>query len=310
MKLRPGIYAAQIVPYDAEGRVKTKELAALVERSVVRGRMDGLYIGGSTGENFLNDAEAKRAVLETCAAAAAAASAKLGGPKVSLIAQIGSLNVREAESLGKLAAGLGYDAVSAVTPYYYKFSFAETREYYVRLAEAAGLPMLVYSVPALTGTSFDLDQTKKLYEHPLVAGFKYTSGDLFTMERLVKAFPDRLVFSGYDELLLCGRALGAYGAIGSTYNLFAPLARRVWEATGEGRLAEAREAQGELNDAIQELASLGLYQAIKEILAAEGIEAGDCLPPFGKLQPEAREKARNLGKRFADKGISIPRAGA
>ncbi len=230
-------------------------------------------------------------------------AARTAGGRVSLIAQIGSLNMREGEELARLAAELGYDAVSAVTPYYYKFSFPETRDYYVRLAEAAGLLMLVYSIPALTGTSFDIEQSRKLYEHPLIAGFKYSSGDLFTMERLIHAFPDRLVFSGYDELLLCGRALGAYGAIGSTYNIFAKQARKVWDGVGEGKLAEAREAQAELNGAIQEILALGIYQSLKEIVGLSGIDIGACLPPFAELDAENRGKAKKIGRRLAARGL-------
>jgi N-acetylneuraminate lyase len=295
MKLQPGIYAAQLVPYTQDGEVKGREFAAMIDRNIVLGELDGLYIGGSAGENFLSDAAAKRKVLETAAEAAAG--------RVSLIAQIGSLDLREAEGLAKLAASLKFDAVSAVTPYYYKFSFAETREYYIRLAEAARIPMLVYSIPSLEGTSFDIDQSRTLYEHPLVAGLKYSSGDLFTMERLLEAFPDRMIFSSYDELLLPSRALGAYGAIGSTYNVFARLARRIWDSVDAGRLSDAREAQAAMNGAIQELAALGLYQSLKEIVSMDGIDVGDCLPPFSPLSDEARDKARSIGKRLAERGL-------
>ena len=295
MKLRGGMYAAQLVPYMDDGKVKERELAAMVERNIVVGGLDGLYVGGSTGENFLNDTRAKRKILEV--------AADVAKGRVSLIAQIGSLDMREAEGLARLASSLGYDAISAVTPYYYKFSFEETRNYYIRLAETAGLPMLVYSIPALTGTSFDIDQSRKLYEHPLVAGFKYTSGDLFTMERLIQAFPDRIVFSGYDELLLCGRALGAYGAIGSTYNVFGRHARKIWDAVSAGRLAEARVLQADLNGAIQEAAALGLYQTLKELVAMSGIDVGGPLPPFAPFTPEGKEKARDLGRRLEARGM-------
>lgn len=295
MKLKPGIYAAQLVPYTVNGEVMEESLAKMIERNITVGHVDGLYIGGSTGETFLSDTSAKKAVLEV-------ASATNAG-RVSIIAQIGSINVREAESLARLAASLGYNAISAVTPYYYKFSFSEIRDYYIRLAEAANLPMIVYSIPAFTGTSFDIEQSRKLFEHPLIAGFKYTSGDLFTMERLINAFPDRIVFSGYDELLLCGRALGAFGAIGSTYNLFARLAKIIWDETGAGNLAKARASQSQLNSAIQELIKLGLYQALKEIIGISGIDTGSCLPPFAPLTMEQREVAKALGKKLHDEGI-------
>lgn len=298
MKLNPGIYTAQLVPYSVEGAVMEKSLAAMVERNISVSGVDGLYIGGSTGETFLSDTSAKKTVLEVAAKAAAG--------RVSMIAQIGSINVHEAESLARHAASLGYNAISAVTPYYYKFSFPEIRDYYIRLAEAANLPMIVYSIPAFTGTSFDIEQSRKLFEHPLIAGFKYTSGDLFTMERLINAFPDRIVFSGYDELLLCGRALGAYGAIGSTYNIFAGLAKTIWNETSAGSLAVARASQAKLNSAIQELVKLGLYQTLKEIIGLSGIDTGGCLPPFAPLTAQQKEAAKELGEKFRAEGIVQP----
>ncbi len=295
MKLNPGIYAAQLVPYTVEGTVMETSLAAMIERNISIGKVDGLYIGGSTGETFLSDSSAKKVVLEVAAATNAG--------RVSMIAQIGSINMREAESLARLASSLGYNAISAVTPYYYKFSFSEIRDYYIRLAEAANLPMFVYSIPAFTGTSFDIEQSRKLFEHPLIAGFKYTSGDLFTMERLINAFPEKIVFSGYDELLLCGCALGAFGAIGSTYNLFARLAKTIWNEARAGNLAKARALQAKLNDIIQQLIKLGLYQALKEIISLTGIEAGTVLPPFAPLTSTQREEAKTLGKRLQAQGL-------
>jgi N-acetylneuraminate lyase len=295
VKLKNGIYAAQLVPYADDGKVMERELAAMIDRNIVLGKLDGLYIGGSTGENFLNDNVAKRRVLEIAADTAKG--------RVSLIAQIGSLDLREAEGLARLAAKLGYDAVSAVTPFYYKFTFPEIKEYYIKLAEAAGLPMIVYIIPALTGTSIDVEQSKKLFEHPLVAGFKYTSGDLFTMERILRTYPDRILFSGYDELILCGRALGAYGAIGSTYNVFAGLARRIWDAVGSGNLAEARDRQADLNGAIQALASIGLFQALKEIIAMDGIATGRCLSPMAPLTDEGRAKVRAIAQDLVKRGV-------
>lgn len=297
MKLKSGIYAAQLVPYFNDGRVNEKALAAMVEYNIAVGRVDGLYVGGSTGEHFLSDTAAKKRVVETVAEAAAG--------RVSLIAQVGSLNIREAEQLGGMVAALGYDAVSAVTPYYYKFSFPEIKNYYVRLAEAAKLPMLVYCIPVLTGMSISIEQARVLYEHELIAGFKYTSGDLYTMERLMRSFPDKLVFSGYDELLMCGRGLGAYGAIGSTYNVFAPLARKIWDAAGAGRIVEAQAAQSKLNEALAEMIDLGLFQSLKEILSMSGLDTGDCLQPFLPLAEKGRERVRALGRSYADQGFTV-----
>ena len=129
-----GIFPALLTPFDKDGRINEKELARLVSYNVKKG-VKGFYVTGSTGEAFLLSTEERKQAMSVIKDAAEGAT---------LIAHIGSLNEREAIELGKHAYALGYDAVSSVAPYYYKFSFDEIRGYYSRLADASSLPMLVY----------------------------------------------------------------------------------------------------------------------------------------------------------------------
>ena len=70
---------------------------------------------------------------------------------MKLIAQVGSLDLNEAIELGKYATNLGYDALSAVTPFYYPFSFEEIKQYYFDIIEATQNKMIIYAIPDLTG---------------------------------------------------------------------------------------------------------------------------------------------------------------
>ncbi|HRS32939.1 MAG TPA: dihydrodipicolinate synthase family protein, partial [Rectinema sp.] len=84
------------------------------------------------------------------------------------------------------------------------------------------------------------------------------------------------------------------------YNLFAHIAKEIWKNVDLGHLAQARAGQAILNSAIQELTTLGLYQALKEIISISGIDTGCCLPPFSPLSQEQREKADALGRKYED----------
>ncbi|HPW02293.1 MAG TPA: hypothetical protein PLQ30_07315, partial [Rectinema sp.] len=74
----------------------------------------------------------------------------------------------------------------------------------------------------------------------------------------------------------------------------------IWKNVDLGHLAQARAGQAILNSAIQELTTLGLYQALKEIISISGIDTGCCLPPFSPLSQEQIEKADALGRKYED----------
>ena len=144
---------------------------------------------------------------------------------MKLIAQVGSLDLNEAIELGKYATELGYDALSAVTPFYYPFTFEEIRDYYFDIIEATQNNMIIYAIPDLTGVIFLLNNSAS-YLITKIVGVKYTAPNFFLLERIRKAFPDKLILSGFDEMLVQATISGVDGAIGSTYNVNGRRARK------------------------------------------------------------------------------------
>ena len=271
-----GIYTALLTPFDKNDKLDKKALERLVEFNVKNG-VSGFYVTGSTGEAFLLSTDERKEVMEIV---------KNAAPDKTLIAHIGSLNINEAVELGKYANKLGYDAVSSVAPYYYKFSFNEIKNYYCRLADESALPMLVYHIPAFSGVAMGTGELAQFLTDDRFLGVKYTSNDFFTMEQIKSAFPDKIVYNGYDEMCLCGLTMGADGASGSTYNFMADKFVAIREKFLAGDLAGAQEIQKEANRIITILCKVGVMPAEKEVLTQLGIDFGDCREPFGKLSAE------------------------
>jgi N-acetylneuraminate lyase len=270
-----GIFTALLVPYDKNGNIKEKELRQIVNYNINEMKVDGLYVGGSTGENFMLPTEEKKRIFEIVANEA------LG--KTSLIAQVGSIDLQEAVELGKYATELGYECLSAVTPFYYKFDTEEIKDYYETIINETGNNMLVYCIPHLSGVGISFDLLSDLLSNEKVIGVKYTSNDFFLLERVRKAFPNKTIFNGFDELLLLGCVLGVDGAIGSTYNHTGLRARKIFTLAKEGKINEAREQQHIQNDIISDLLKLGLFQGLKEIFKLKGIDAGYCRKPMKRM---------------------------
>ena len=112
--------------------------------------------------------------------------------------------------------------------------------------------------------------------------------NFFTLERCKSNFPDKLLFNGYDEMMLSGLAMGADGGIGSTYNFMADKFVLIRKLFGEGKIEEARSVQNEANRIISVLCKIGVMQAEKEVMNQLGFDFGDCLPPFSKVSEEQK----------------------
>ena len=120
-----GIYSALLISFDENGNLDEKGTRNIVRYNIDEMKVDGLYVGGSTGENFMISTEMKKRIFEIVKDEAK--------DDVKLIAQVGSINLYEAVELGKYATELGYDSLSAVTPFYYKFDFEEIKNYYMTI---------------------------------------------------------------------------------------------------------------------------------------------------------------------------------
>ena len=274
-----GIFTALLTPFDKSGKVNEKELEKLVRFNVNMG-VTGFYVCGSTGEAFLLSTDERNQVMDVVKAAA---------PDKTLIAHIGSLREAEAHELAAHARDIGYDAISSVAPFYFKFTFEEIRGYYTRLADSSGMPMLVYHFPAFSGVNMGVNEMSKFLCDDRFLGIKYTSNDFFTMEQCKSTFPDKVLYNGFDEMFLCGLSMGADGAIGSTYNFMADKFVKIKKYFDENNIAEAQKLQQEANRIITVLCKVGVMQAEKEIMNQLGLDFGDCLAPFGKVSEADRE---------------------
>ena len=278
MKSLKGIYTALLTPFTDDAKIKEKELIDLVLHNLSLGA-DGFYVCGSTAEALMLSAEERMEIMRIV---------KENAGDAKLIAHVGSLSERDAIKLAKYAKELSYDLISSVAPFYYKFSFSEIRNYYIRLAEASGMKMLVYHIPAFSGVGMGMDEISSFLDDDRFAGIKYTSNDFFTMERCKALYSDKLIMNGYDEMLLSGLAMGADGGIGSTYNFMADKFVLIRKLFSEGKLEQARAVQNEANRIITVLCKIGVLQAEKEVLNQLGFDFGDCLPPFSKVSEEQK----------------------
>ena len=211
MNINGSIFAAMLTPFDDNEEVSPKGIPPLIDYILAKG-VDGLYIGGSSGEAMLQSCQERSLVFEEVANYAA--------NKTTLIAHVGAASTKEAVALTKVAGASGYKAVSAVPPFYYKHAFDDIADYYKAIADASDLPLIIYNIPALSGTDIPTEKLKQLMEDDRIIGVKFTATDLFQFAQLRESLPNKSFYFGTDEMFLAAAATGTDGGIGSTYNRF------------------------------------------------------------------------------------------
>ena len=286
-----GVMPALLTPFNDQQQLDTQSLRQLVRFNIAQG-MDGLYVGGSTGEAFVQSIAERQEVLEIVAEEAKG--------KITLIAHVGTVSTHESQQLAQAASRFGYDAVSAVTPFYYPFSFEEHCDHYRGIIDSAqGLPMVVYNIPALSGVKLSLDQINTLVTLPGVGALKQTSGDLFQMEQIRRAHPDLVLYNGYDEIFASGLLAGADGGIGSTYNIMGWRYQGIVKALKEGDIATAQALQTKCNEVIDLLIKVGVFRGLKTVLHYMGvIEVPLCRKPFAPVDEKYLPALRTLAQQL------------
>lgn len=286
-----GVMPALLTPFDRNQQLDTQSLRQLVRFNIAQG-VDGLYVGGSTGEAFVQNSAERQEVLEIVAEEAKG--------KVTLIAHVGTVSTHESQQLAQAASRYGYDAVSAVTPFYYPFSFEEHCDHYRGIIDSAdGLPMVVYNIPALSGVKLSLAQINTLVTLPGVGALKQTSGDLYQMEQIRRAHPDLVLYNGYDEIFASGLLAGADGGIGSTYNIMGWRYQGIVRALKEGDIATAKALQVKCNEVIDLLVNVGVFRGLKTVLHyMDVIDVPLCRKPFAPVDEQYLPALRALAQRL------------
>lgn len=284
-----GIYAALVTPYTGDGKVNYDELQKLVCHLIDQG-LDGFYVNGSTAEAFLLSSEEREKILE--------AVTEANGGRRKVICHVGAISTDEAIRYTRHAEKVGADAVSAISPFYYKFSNQEIIRYYNDIMGSTALPMFVYNFPNFSGFSLTPEVLEELAKNPNLAGVKFTSSDLFLLEQIKTAHPEMAVWNGFDEMLASGLMAGADGGIGSTYNCMPWLARKVFDAFVSGDLAQAQDKQRQMNQVIKVICAHGVFASVKEILEMEGFHLNGVRRPFTPMDEAGRKELRQVYEQY------------
>jgi len=235
MSMFTGCGTALVTPFRKDLSLDGGTLRLLVRRQVQAG-IDFLVPCGTTGESpTLTREEHLRVVqitVEECAG------------KVPVLAGAGGYDTHEVIELARDVEKLGAKGILSVTPYYNRPTQEGLFQHYKAIAEAIGIPVVIYSVQARTGVNVEPATLARLAELPNIIGVKEASGNISQMAAVIHQVPEGfLVFSGDDAITLPIVALGGHGTISVVSNEIPGPMTKLVRFCLDGNFAEARKLQ-------------------------------------------------------------------
>ncbi len=207
-----GVFPAITTPFYPDGRVYFRKLEQNIARYAAT-PVAGLVVLGSTGEVVMLSGEEQRDVLRACSEARPEGT--------TLLAGTGAESVRETVRMCECAAELGYHAVVVRTPHYYRNQLtpAAMLTYFRAVADRSPLPVILYSVPQMTGYDLPVELIVELASHPNVAGIKESSGSIDK----VKSIVEKTRRCGCEQKVAAGDGEGFQVLVGSAQKLYLSL---------------------------------------------------------------------------------------
>ncbi len=276
LKKYEGIIPAFYACYDAEGKINAEAVRELTRWFIEKG-VNGLYVGGSSGECIYQSVAERKAVLENVMAEAKG--------KLTVIAHVACNNTADSQELAAHAESLGVDAIASIPPIYFKLPPYAIAKYWNDISAAApNTDFVIYNIPQLAGVSLTVPLLKEMLKNPRCIGVKNSS--MPTQDIQMWRDEGAIVFNGPDEQLISGLVMGAAGGIGGTYGVMPELYVKMYALVKAGDLATALEIQNDCCRIIYKMCSGhgNMYGMIKEILRRMGCpDCGSVRAPLAEL---------------------------
>jgi 4-hydroxy-tetrahydrodipicolinate synthase len=239
------VLTAMVTPFTADGALDTTGAQTLATHLVAQG-CDGLVISGTTGESPTTSDEEKDALLRAVVEAV--------GDRVHVVAGVGTYDTAHSIELAKHAEKAGAAGLLVVTPYYSKPPQTGLLRHFTAIAEASGLPSMLYDIPGRTGTPIATETLIELAKHPQIVAVKDAKGDLYRSSSVL-AETDLAFYSGEDSLNLPLLAIGAVGVVSVVAHVRAGSYVEMVRAVDAGDLAAARRINNDVLPAVRAIMS-------------------------------------------------------
>ena len=230
-----GIIPPVVTPLTEARQLDVAGLQRLIEH-LIAGGVHGLFLLGTTGEGPSLSGEIRRGVIRQ--------ACQIVERRLPIFVGISDSSLAASLELACYAAEEGCDVVVATPPFFYPLPQSHLLDYFEQLLKDTPLPMMLYNMPAVAGTSIDSDTVRQLVWHESIVGLKDSSGDIDQFKSYVDAAserPDFALLVGPERLLKSAIELGGVGGVSGGANVWPRVFVRLFEAAMDGNQEMAIE---------------------------------------------------------------------
>lgn len=283
-----GLLAAPPTPMREDASLELASIQGLLGMLAANG-VRGAFVCGTTGESMSLTVQERRHVAERWCA--------LAQGEFVVIVHVGCNCLQDSKELAAHAQQIGAYGIAAIAPSFFRPDRVEELVAFCAEVAAAApeLPFYYYHMPAMTNVAIPVADFMQAAADriPTLAGCKFTYENLMDYGRCLILEDGRLdMLFGRDEILLSALALGARGAIGTTYNFAAPAYLRIVDAYRRGDMAAAQEDQSRAREMVAVLYRHGGLAAVKPIMKMIGMDCGPPRLPLRRLDEAECEALR------------------
>jgi 4-hydroxy-tetrahydrodipicolinate synthase len=277
------LLTAMMTPFTADGALDVEGAQRLAAYLVDEQRNDALVISGTGGESPTTTDAEKETLLRAVGEAV--------GDRAKIVAGVGTNNTAHTIELARAAEKAGAHGVLVVTPYYNKPPQSGLARHFTTVADATGLPVMLYDIPHRAGIPIATETLLRVAEHPNIVAVKDAKGDLAATSEVLSR-TDLAFYSGEDAATLPWLSIGAVGVVGTSTHFTGPITKDMILAYEAGDVARALELHRKALPLFT-----GIFRApgtilVKAGLRALGLPGGPVRLPLVDATPDQLDQLR------------------
>lgn len=277
---------AMVTPFNDELKIDYGRLGKVVDHLIQTGTT-AIAVAGTTGESPTLSHDEKVDLFKKVV--------EFADGRAKVIAGTGTNNTAASVELSKEAEQCGVDGLLVVAPYYNRPSQEGLYRHFKTIAEATGLPNMLYNIPGRSSVNIDVETQLRLAEVPNIVATKEAAGDFNQVLKLLASKPDGFtVYTGDDKTLLPFLALGGYGVVSVAAHVVGLEIRDLIDAFLEGQQDRAIAIHNKLLPIFEGLFKLPSPAPVKAALDLVGVPAGGVRLPLVEADEEFVHFLRNL----------------
>lgn len=221
-KAPKGLYVPLVTPFNADESINYDDYKKVIDY-VIEGGMDGILVGGTTGEYHMMSLEERKELIKK--------GCEFAAGRVPVAAGTGMNTAKDTIAMTNYAADCGAEYGLVLPPYYHQTTEEGIYEFFKEVAEGSKIGIIVYHTPGATNVEMSPELCKRIAELKGIVAMKETIDETHTSQTymLTKDIPDFCVMEANEPLLLPSYAIGIDAAFSIIFNLLPREMREMYD---------------------------------------------------------------------------------